>query len=754
MIGGVQSFCDDSRTAMVQEGNIGQSFVFSWIGALRVHLHDGDKPQVAITGVILIKKEFALVNADDIVKIPDQVFREHSTVMFIGSTDRPWYVVPKGFELHPEYQVNTFNTIAILELDINVANNYPVRPICWPNVGKLNTSSALYVTGYTDENLLLEKMVYKVKYLENSICADFYERAGLGDKFHQPVHYICGYAQNNTAECVWDNGMALVTNVSGYFTLLGFGIRGPGCKAPARFVDLRKYYTWMEATTSPIPQRRTAVDVPVHETFIRSARKSGRGGVPIAAEFRQDEIYPFDIEGPPKMFTVEEIDNTSIAIFPFKNTLELYEKACNSKTTIIYAETFRFHSAMGHSGMVYYKVSLFDLVLNNCTCIQIVTSCPYDPKATFAYKEYIDIETEKLDPPKTPEEVQDRYPPHGAKYQHPGWSPDYGWEREQLLTEEAGVQYLLAYELYIKFPFTITATMTIRMYGNRTEYEDDASDEVTERIRDMTTRTRTTTVRRRGPQTEFPYEYVYDDTFDGKYPKYDTGNRTYNSPFKIRSGIVPLGLLPDAVKRMFLAEGDVPSLAMVDIDDVVTENIKLSSTKYPITFRKVKKFPRLPPRPNKPPPFRPKNKNYRKFWYPVNDSTPKSVDVALNSILAKPRSKGLASELKLEKTRYAGLLSELKSKRMKSTSLLSESGKARSARLASKPDRTRSVDLTPELNFAKMSSVGLSKSERTPDEGLASRLKSNRARYAGLVSELKSRSSNIIFLEENSSHRK
>ncbi|PZC71666.1 hypothetical protein B5X24_HaOG212756 [Helicoverpa armigera] len=241
--------CDMSTTARVREGNLRQSGVFNWLGVLKVHLHEGTNFKVAVSGIVLIKVKYALVNADDVVRVPKNVLESDSLAVFLAADDTPWSVAPLSYMTHPEYEYSTLNTIAVLELNSDDAQDYPLNPICFPEA-MFNTSGFLYLTGYTDENRVLEKVIYKILYLEKKVCEEFYNRAGLSDAKRAPTAYVCGFAPYNGTHCVWDNGMVLVSNATGWFTLVGFGVRGPGCAAPARFIDIFQYLDWIRTATA------------------------------------------------------------------------------------------------------------------------------------------------------------------------------------------------------------------------------------------------------------------------------------------------------------------------------------------------------------------------------------------------------------------------------------------------------------------------------------------------------------------------
>ncbi|CAH2098131.1 unnamed protein product [Euphydryas editha] len=244
-----QLSCDVSMKSKLQEGNIGETKALPWLGVLRVHIHEGDSFKVALTGTILVTKNYCITNAEDIANIPSFLFKREAKAMFILNDNATWSSGVKGFVLHPEYEYATYNTIALVEL-----TDYQdqLKPICWPEYS-YNTKNNLYVVGYTDEHRFLEKIIYKLEYVGQSLCHEFYNRMGFRkDPLHTPTRYFCASAKNNKKNCVWDNGMALVSNTSGPWVFVGFGLKGPGCAAPSRFLDISSYKPWIESSTDVV----------------------------------------------------------------------------------------------------------------------------------------------------------------------------------------------------------------------------------------------------------------------------------------------------------------------------------------------------------------------------------------------------------------------------------------------------------------------------------------------------------------------
>ncbi|XP_026500992.1 uncharacterized protein LOC113404339 [Vanessa tameamea] len=105
----------------------------------------------------------------------------------------------------------------------------------------------------SDETGEVEKEMLKMNYMANQECAEFYFQHKLNHKLMSPKNPLCAVS-TQTRPCVWDGGAALVTRQSwGYWTLLGFSVRGPGCGAPTRFLYIHDYLQWIDEIISYVP---------------------------------------------------------------------------------------------------------------------------------------------------------------------------------------------------------------------------------------------------------------------------------------------------------------------------------------------------------------------------------------------------------------------------------------------------------------------------------------------------------------------
>ncbi|XP_041971875.1 vitamin K-dependent protein C-like [Aricia agestis] len=234
-------WCDKNQT-FHREGVIGERGVFPWLGVLRVHIHQRNKFSVALTGIVLVKKDYAIASAQDISQVPRRHIIADSRAMFVVRDFTQWFCGVKGVTVHPDFEYNTFNSIALLHL----TNSSSIPPICCTaSSGKL--VNQLYAMGYTDRNKILEKELYKINYVQPDLCGEFYNRVGFKQPLADEQEYVCGAAPTNRDHCRWDSGMVLASNTTGYWQLVGFGVGGPGCAAPARFISTVHYLPWIES---------------------------------------------------------------------------------------------------------------------------------------------------------------------------------------------------------------------------------------------------------------------------------------------------------------------------------------------------------------------------------------------------------------------------------------------------------------------------------------------------------------------------
>ncbi|KAJ0174881.1 hypothetical protein K1T71_009989 [Dendrolimus kikuchii] len=238
------------------EPNIGR---FPWLGIVQHSFYIGGKTRFAITGGVLIHPAYAIAPAEDMAKIVSDNIVNNTKFVVWQSAETKYAIDVLDYLLHPQYNEDiTYATIALLELaSIGVTGvgetDLPVLPVCMP-VKAYGSFSDLYVVRMFDEHQELEKEVRRMKYVTEDECNDFYHKNKLAFKKMAPVLPICAVSEILEEPCVWDGGYVLIARQTwGHWKLIGFGLRGPGCGAPARFLNIHDYVPWLSDIIDMVP---------------------------------------------------------------------------------------------------------------------------------------------------------------------------------------------------------------------------------------------------------------------------------------------------------------------------------------------------------------------------------------------------------------------------------------------------------------------------------------------------------------------
>ncbi|XP_026740457.1 vitamin K-dependent protein C-like isoform X2 [Trichoplusia ni] len=251
--------CASDSTQEMPEGIVSDIGRFPWLGIVQHSFYVAGKTHFAVTGAVLVHPAFAIAPAEDIAKIsPDQLINNTKLILW-GSKDLKYALDVKDVMLHPQYHEKvTFATIALLDLVAWGENEIsewraPVLPICMPVKG-FGTFDDIFAVKMTDVDGNMQKEIIRMNYIDDRDCAEFYYRAGLTYGKMTPVNPICAVSQFSSKPCVWDGGTALITRQSwGFWKLLGFAVRGPGCGAPTRFLNVHDYLPWINDVITDIP---------------------------------------------------------------------------------------------------------------------------------------------------------------------------------------------------------------------------------------------------------------------------------------------------------------------------------------------------------------------------------------------------------------------------------------------------------------------------------------------------------------------
>ncbi|XP_063528933.1 uncharacterized protein LOC134740380 [Cydia strobilella] len=220
----------------------------------------------SVTTVVLIHTEFVIANSADIGPMPKRSFRDKARVLLGEGWEREGRRV-RNYIVHPEYG-ETINSIAIVHLRQPVRNLKIFKPVCPPPYQIRHPT--FWVVKFDDNLETLQKCVLPVTEVSAAMCREFYIEKSLYEAKRRPSFVKCTVSLAERAPCVWGAGAALVTrDVWGRWQLLGLSVYGPGCGAPARFLDMLRYYPWIEDSLDKF-QRITISEINQHKYVLRS----------------------------------------------------------------------------------------------------------------------------------------------------------------------------------------------------------------------------------------------------------------------------------------------------------------------------------------------------------------------------------------------------------------------------------------------------------------------------------------------------
>ncbi|XP_075986213.1 uncharacterized protein LOC142983206 [Anticarsia gemmatalis] len=419
-----------------------------WLGVLLYDERILEKPPAAAS-VIMVRDKWAIANARDMAVLNkyEWFIGNRTNVMFLDASNTPWYTTLVNFTLHPEFDRTTLASIALLELEPDV--RFKKEPILsWPNVVTNNSfaSQDIYTVGFSDRNKILEQVVYKMGYINEEDCRNFYEAEELDSDWMRPKKFHCYNVRFSKETCVFDAGMALVRKVGRRWTLLGMSTWGPGCVLPARFVDFEYFIPWIVERTGP-------------------TRKAGRIFFPSVSTKSEDL----------DTWMLERINDSSIALRPADKTRgHQYRNVAKDPRTLIVTDKGSCKEGDVQDGQMMYKdkmrfriqgkdtratavygLSIYDLLFNLkfYTCIMVFAQCDK-------------ISTPKLWYTRTfeqghPLKMWIKTVPLKTK-PHVSHLKDYWWHYYPEVTKTEITQ------LMFRFEFVERAIIEVYFYGNRT----------------------------------------------------------------------------------------------------------------------------------------------------------------------------------------------------------------------------------------------------------------------------------------------
>ncbi|XP_026740732.1 complement C1r subcomponent-like [Trichoplusia ni] len=235
---------DKSRVKHVYEG-VARIETYPWLGIL---YYPYSHKKRFTTAVVLVTKQVALATASEIDKLPKYDFRSKAKVVLGYNCSAPGIGI-RDYSYHPDFAKDTFSTLAMIQLETDHIHGIELRPICRPP--SHFTDQQFFAMVLSDNCLNSQVRIYKMKYVSPSACKSYYRRTGLDIDSIWPSHTACARSARG-GRCVWRSGAILVVKVGMRWRLLGFGVYGPGCQAPARFLDYGMYHTWVRRSIEKI----------------------------------------------------------------------------------------------------------------------------------------------------------------------------------------------------------------------------------------------------------------------------------------------------------------------------------------------------------------------------------------------------------------------------------------------------------------------------------------------------------------------
>ncbi|XP_049881170.1 uncharacterized protein LOC126377481 [Pectinophora gossypiella] len=220
----------------------------------------------AVVPVALIQDEFCVGAAAEVAILPEQSL-QHNARVLLGESWNDLGRRVRSYLIHPEYGP-TYNTIALIQLKDPIRNGI-IFHLCPPP--EILRDPQFYIVRFKDDYNDLKKEVIPMHYVPRRMCRDFYVAANLYAEKMRPPHVVCATSMEHDNVCVWEAGAVLVSrDVWGRWQLLGFGVRGPGCAGPSRYLDMLSYYPWIHSSLHQL-QRLTISKIHRHKYVLRTS---------------------------------------------------------------------------------------------------------------------------------------------------------------------------------------------------------------------------------------------------------------------------------------------------------------------------------------------------------------------------------------------------------------------------------------------------------------------------------------------------
>ncbi|CAD0205963.1 unnamed protein product [Chrysodeixis includens] len=345
------------------------------------------------------------------------------------------------YTLHPEFDEDTLNTIAVLALDCREDDDWKL--MYWPmDYEPMNSHKGqVFLLGYTDQNKVLEQVMHRMEFVNLTDCNAFYKQESLDSKWMAPTQYQCFRKKYSGASCVFDSGMALAAEFKGNWTLIGISVLGPGCTLPTRFIDFAHYVPWIDVS-------------------VRSFRRL----------FPESKIWWPNYN----KIILEMIDDSSLVMRPWYGQEVIHGKCDKADGEIMYHEEGSFYTP--DYGLGLYGLSVWDNFFFNVSCALLTVECLERSAAPFSfnfglvqYDEDIASLTKVIPISRFNETINPK-----ISHLHDGQWLNW-WYRPRDTEKVANVVF--------RFQFFKHATLRLMFYGIRHEFDEPEPASTTEKTR-------------------------------------------------------------------------------------------------------------------------------------------------------------------------------------------------------------------------------------------------------------------------------
>ncbi|XP_026740605.1 uncharacterized protein LOC113503020 [Trichoplusia ni] len=390
----------------------------------------------------MIHKNLALGNSNEVSVIDLKGIRETTKAMFLSKPGIVHQCPVVDYTLHPEFDEDTLNTIALLTLECD-DKDVDWQLVNWPmGYTRMNLHEGqVFVLGYTDQNKVLEQVMHRMEFVNLKECKNFYRKESLDSKWMAPIEYQCFRKKYSGEPCVFDSGMALAVNFRGNWTLIGISVLGPGCTLPTRFIDFAYYVPWIDVS-------------------LRNFRRL----------FPESKITWPNYD----KIILEKIDDSSMVMRPYKGTEVIHGKCDKLDGEIMYKEEGKFNTP-GHA-IGLYGLSVWDDLYYNVSCALLTVECLQRSAEPFSYNFGLVQYDEDLAALTKVIPIVHGDEPVGPKIEHLYDGAWLSWWYRPKHTEKVS-------NVVFRFEFIKVATLKMVFYGIRHEFNETEPASTTEKVR-------------------------------------------------------------------------------------------------------------------------------------------------------------------------------------------------------------------------------------------------------------------------------